>query len=314
MKARARKAAGALAGELLNLYAERRTRKGHAFERRRRVADDDGGGLPLPRDRRPGGSDRVGQGRHGGRAADGPPGLRRRRLRQDRGGAARRGQGRRRRQAGDDAGADDDPRPAALRHLPRAPRRPALRRRGHLAPAQAGRGESGAGRLRGGQGRHPDRHPPAALARRPRQGPRPRHRRRGAALRGQAEGTAAPAQAQGRRAGALGDADPAHPADEPGRPARHLDDRDPARGPPPGPHLRRPLRRGPRRQGDQPRARARRPGLLPAQPDRLAAGDDRAAARPGAEGPLPRSARADGRETARGDDARLPARRRRRAW
>jgi transcription-repair coupling factor (superfamily II helicase) len=31
MKARARKAAGALAGELLNLYAERRTRQGHAF-------------------------------------------------------------------------------------------------------------------------------------------------------------------------------------------------------------------------------------------------------------------------------------------
>ncbi|MEX2105286.1 MAG: transcription-repair coupling factor [Solirubrobacterales bacterium] len=31
MKARARKAAGALAGELLNLYAERRTRRGHAY-------------------------------------------------------------------------------------------------------------------------------------------------------------------------------------------------------------------------------------------------------------------------------------------
>jgi transcription-repair coupling factor (superfamily II helicase) len=31
MKARARRAAGALAGELLNLYAERRTREGHAF-------------------------------------------------------------------------------------------------------------------------------------------------------------------------------------------------------------------------------------------------------------------------------------------
>src|SRR5882757_2732157 len=31
MKARARKAAGALAGELLNLYAERRSRKGHSF-------------------------------------------------------------------------------------------------------------------------------------------------------------------------------------------------------------------------------------------------------------------------------------------
>ena len=31
MKARARRAAGELAGELLNLYAERRARKGHAF-------------------------------------------------------------------------------------------------------------------------------------------------------------------------------------------------------------------------------------------------------------------------------------------
>ena len=174
MKARARRAAGALAGELLNLYAERRTRKGHAFAARRRVADRDGGGLPLPRDRRPDGSDRGGQGRHGVGAADGPAGLRRRRLRQDRGRAAGRGQGRLRRQAGDDAGADDDPRPAALRHLPRAPRRPALPGRGGLPPAQAGRGQSGARRLRGGQGRHPDRHPPAALARRPRQGPRPR--------------------------------------------------------------------------------------------------------------------------------------------
>ena len=31
MRARARKAAGALAGELLNLYAERRRRSGHAY-------------------------------------------------------------------------------------------------------------------------------------------------------------------------------------------------------------------------------------------------------------------------------------------
>ncbi len=169
MKARARNAAGALAGELLNLYAERRTRKGPRLPARRRVADRDGGGLPLPRDRRPDRGDRGGQGRHGVRAADGPAGLRRRRLRQDRGRAARRGQGRGRRQAGDDAGADDDPRPAALRHLPRAPRRPPLRGRGRLAAAQAGRGEGGAGGLRGGQGRRPDRHPPAALARRPRQ-------------------------------------------------------------------------------------------------------------------------------------------------
>ena len=104
--------------------------------------------------------------------------------------------------------------------------------------------EDGARRLRRRQGRHPDRHPPAALARRPRQGPRPGHRRRGAALRGQAEGAAAPAEAEGRRALAVGDADPAHAADEPRRAARHLGDRDAARGPAPGPHLRRPLRRG----------------------------------------------------------------------
>ena len=62
----------------------------------------------------------------------------------------------------------------------------------------------------------------AALARRAREGPRPAHRRRGAALRRQAEGAAAPAQAQGRRDLDERDADPAHAADEPRRPARHL--------------------------------------------------------------------------------------------
>ena len=50
---------------------------------------------------------------------DGPPDLRRRRLRQDRGRDARGGEGRRVGPAGADAGADHDPRPAALRDLPR---------------------------------------------------------------------------------------------------------------------------------------------------------------------------------------------------
>ena len=118
------------------------------------------------------------------------------------------------------------------------------RGRDGLAAAQAGRGARRARRVRRGQGRRPDRHPPAALARRPRQGPGPADRRRGAALRRQAEGAAAPAQAEGRRPLAVGDADPAHAADEARRPARHLGDRDAARGPAAGPHLRRPLRRG----------------------------------------------------------------------
>ena len=44
---------------------------------------------------------------------------------------------------------------------------------------------------------HPDRHAPGALARRAGEGPRAADRRRGAALRRQAEGAAAPAQAAG---------------------------------------------------------------------------------------------------------------------
>ena len=67
--------------------------------------------------------------------------------------------------------------------------------------------------LRGGPRRHPDRHPPGALARRAREGPRPADRRRGAALRRQAEGAAAPAEAEGRRDLDVRDADPAHAAD-----------------------------------------------------------------------------------------------------
>ena len=52
------------------------------------------GQLPVPRDARPARRDRQRDRRHGVRAPDGPPDLRRRRLRQDRGRAARRGQGR----------------------------------------------------------------------------------------------------------------------------------------------------------------------------------------------------------------------------
>ena len=314
MKARARKAAGALAGRAAQPLRRAPLPQGPPLPARRRVADRDGERLPLPRDRRPGGGDRGRQGRHGIGAADGPAGLRRRRLRQDRGGAAGRGQGRRRRQAGDGPGADHDPRPAALRDLPRAPRRPPVPGRGRLAPAPRGRGESGAEGLRGGQGRRPDRHPPAALARRPRQGAGPGRGRRGAALRGQAEGAAAAAEAEGRRAGALGDADPAHPADEPGRAARHLGDRDPARGAAPGPHLRRPLRRGPGRQGDPARDRAPGAGLRPPQPDRLAARGDRAAAGAGPRRALRRSPRPDGRARARGDDAHASCAARPTAW
>ena len=121
IKARARRAAQELAGELLNLYAERKHREGHAFAIDSDWQRDFEAAFPVHGDARPARRDRVRQGRHGGAAADGPPDLRRRRLRQDRGRAARRLQGRAGRQAGDDAGPDHHPRPAAFRHLLRAP-------------------------------------------------------------------------------------------------------------------------------------------------------------------------------------------------
>ncbi len=89
----------------------RRTRPGRSSSR---------AGSPGPRDRRPGRGDRGRQGRHGAPAADGPPDLRRRRLREDRGRAARGVQGGERRQAGARPRADDDPRPAAPRNVRRA--------------------------------------------------------------------------------------------------------------------------------------------------------------------------------------------------
>ena len=137
MKLRARRAAQALAGELINLYAERKRRAGHAFPPDGEWQLDFEDALPLPRDPRPARGDRGRARRHGGGAADGPPDLRRRRLRQDRGRAAGRLQGGRRRQAGDVPRADHRAGPAALRHLHRAPARlPVPDRDGRRASAR----------------------------------------------------------------------------------------------------------------------------------------------------------------------------------
>ena len=253
LKARARRAAQEMAGGAAQPVRRATRAQRPPLLARRRVAAHLRGRVSLPRDRRPDGGDRCRQGRHGGRAPDGPPHLRRRRLRQDGGRPAGGPQGCRRRQAGDDAGPDDDPGPAALRQLPRALRRHALQRGDGLAPAQAGRGPGGAEAIQRGQGGRAARHAPPALARRPRQGPGPFDRGRGAALRRQAEGAAAPTEAEGRRAVDVGDPDPAHAADVAGRAARHLRDRDPARGAAPGANPRRPLRRRPGYAGDRAR-------------------------------------------------------------
>ena len=244
-KLRARRAAEALAGELINLYAERKRRAGHAFPRDGEWQLEFEARLPLPRDartswrpsrpcaptwRRRGPMDRlicgdVGYGKTEvalraafKAAADGkqvmflvPTTV----LAQQHFGTFT----------------------ERLRDYP-------FRIEMVSRFRSAKRDPRGAEGLRGGQGRHPDRHPPAALARRAAEGPRPADRGRGAALRREAEGAAAPAAPAGGRALALRHADPPHAADVAGRPARHHRDRDPAGGPPAGEDLRGRVRRG----------------------------------------------------------------------
>ena len=146
-----------------------------------------------------------------------------------------------------------------------------------------------------------------AVKRRPPQGPRPPDRRRGAAVRGQAEGAAPPAEAEGRRDRDERHADPAHAPDVDGRGPRHQRDRDAARGPAADQDLRRRVRRGVGQGSTPPRAPEKRPGVLPAQPDRVDRRDRRAAAGavPGDE--VRGRPRADGRKGARSTHAGVPA-------
>ena len=109
-------------------------------------------------------------------------------------------------------------------------------------------------------------------------------------------------------------ADPAHAADVAGRPARHLGDRDPAGGPPPGEDLRGRLRRGAgasRRSSASWSAAARRSSCTTAW--RRSRRPPSACGRWCPKARVAGGPRPDGREAAREDDARLPARRGRRA-
>ena len=249
------------------------------------MADRAGGGLPLRGDARPVARHRRGQGGHGARPPDGPPGLRRCRLRQDRGRAARRLQGRAGRQAGRRPRADDDPRPAALQHLQRAPQAVSGARRA-AQPLPLGEGAEGdAARPRRRRGGHRHRHaPPAAEGRRVQQ-PGPARDRRGAALRRGAQGAAQAVAHRGRRADADRHADPAHALHGAGGRARHERDRDAAAGAPADPDLRPRVRRRSGARGDPARDRSRRAGLLRAQPrpGHPDAGGAAAAARAGGE-------------------------------
>ena len=101
-----------------------RVRAGHALAARAR------GRLPVHRDARPADHGRRGQVRHAADRADGPAGLRRRRLRQDRDRGAGGVQGGAGRQAGSSAGADHAAGHPAPQHVQRADERLPGRREG----------------------------------------------------------------------------------------------------------------------------------------------------------------------------------------
>ncbi len=119
-KGRAKKAVRQIAAELIKLYAARAATKGHKFGPDSPWQTRAGGRLPVRRDPGPAQHGRRGQARHGARDADGPAGLRRRRLRQDRDrrpGGVQGGPGG---QAGRGPGAHHPARAAALLDLRRA--------------------------------------------------------------------------------------------------------------------------------------------------------------------------------------------------
>ena len=121
-KNKARKAVRQIAGELIKLYAARQATKGHAFgpDTPWQAELEDAFAFVETPDQMV--DDRRGQARHGAHRADGPAGLRRRRLRQDRDRGARGVQGDPGRQAGHPAGPDDAARAAALTDVRRAVR------------------------------------------------------------------------------------------------------------------------------------------------------------------------------------------------
>ena len=124
-KKRAARQAHDTAAELLNLYAQRAARKGHAFGFKPHdyEAFADGFGFEETPDQQAAIEAVIKDLTDG--QADGPARLRRRRLRQDRGRAARGVRRARRRQAGRGAGADHAARRAALPGVLRPLRRPA---------------------------------------------------------------------------------------------------------------------------------------------------------------------------------------------
>ncbi len=219
-------------------------------------------GVSLRGDRRSAGGDRRGDERACGRPSDGPPDLRRCRVRQDRGRAAGGVRHRHERPAGRGRGADHAAGAPAHQDIHRALPRLSGADRAGLA---AGRRQGACpreGRHRRRLDRYRGRHPCAA--RQEHQVPRPRaaDRRRGAAFRCRPQGEAQAAARRGARADAHGHADPAYLAACAVGRARPLDHRLAAGRPAGGAHLRGTVRSRRGARGAVARALPRRPGVL----------------------------------------------------
>ena len=119
-KTRVKKAMRDMAEELLKLYAARKAVAGPRVQPGLALAGGVRRRVRVRPDARSADRDRRHHARHGNADADGPPALRRRRLRQDRSRDARGVQGRDRRQAGRVPGADDRPRVSAPAHAARS--------------------------------------------------------------------------------------------------------------------------------------------------------------------------------------------------
>src|SRR5438128_1854737 len=189
------------------------------------------GTLPVRGDAGPAAGDRRRARRPRARQADGPAGVRRRRLRQDRGGHAGRLSRRARGEAGGGAGADDGARAAAPGDLPGPPRGLSGDRRRPLPLPVARREQTDDRAPADGPPRRRDRDAPAPPEGRRLPAARPPDRRRGASLRGPPQGAHPPAARDGRRADPDGHTHPPHAQHGALRHPRSQRDRDAAARP-----------------------------------------------------------------------------------
>jgi transcription-repair coupling factor (superfamily II helicase) len=180
-KARLKQRIADMADRLIKIAAERAIRRGETMSPPEGAYEEFCARFPMPRPTISSGDLRR-AGRPVFRQADGPAGVRRRRLRQDRGGVARGLRGGIVGQAGRGDRPDDAAGAPASPHLRRALPGPAVAigRLSRLVPAKEAKETKAA---QGGHGRHRDRHPCAAGQEHRVQGPRPADRRRGAAFR-----------------------------------------------------------------------------------------------------------------------------------